>query len=358
MLAVLVFYSGQSWAASWQQAGSARVSTEYDTNPAMIPAYRADGIWRSLFEPSYNLKRMSVANELNAGLALQVARSSNQTLSQNRENPSVFLDWRQRSDTGELGLTAKYDEVATRVTETDNVGASFSDSSRASRATSASWRKSLSERSTLSADGAYSDVSYKGGAFVDYVTRSGGMMFIYVLSEHSAPFLRMSYADTEPAGNTPLSRFANAILGWNWKVSDSLEGSLQAGESKISGARLSKQGAAEVKYTGQQTQLALNADRQISPSGLGGFVTVDQVNGSWSYDLSERSKTGIDLGWRKNQSVIDSVNRTAAAWAQYDFTSFWLVRTHYLHRIREGGVVGGASSNMLGIALVYTYSDF
>jgi hypothetical protein len=301
------------------------------------------------------------ANELKAGLALLIARSSNKTLSQNREDPNVFLDWRRQSDAGEFGLSAKYDEVATRIAEIDNTGPGFADSTRASRTMSGSWSKALSERSTLSADGSYEGVSYKGGTYIDYSTRSGDMMFSYAWSERSTPFVKISYADYEPAGGNLLSRFANVInatLGWNWKVSDYLEGTLQAVESKVSDAKMGTQGMASVQYTGQRTGLVLNAGRQVSPSGLGGFVTVDQAKGSWSYALNERSKTGIDLGWQNNHFVTDIINRTTGAWLQHDLNSFWGARTYYLHRIIEQGGVGGASSNILGIALVYTHPDF
>ena len=349
--------SGQIWASAWQQGGSVRVSTEYDTNPAMDPAYRG-GIWRSIVEPSYQLKRTGDANELNAGLALQMARSSNKTLSQDRDNPSVFVGWRRQKERGEFGLSARYDEVQTRISEIDNTGPNSVDNTRATRAISGNWSEALSERSTLALNGAYNDVSYKGGPLVDYVTRFGGLMFSYAWSERSAPFLRMSYSDTEPAGSNTRSRFANALLGWSWKVEDYLEGSLQAGKSKTSGTGLAKQAAAEVKYKGQRAGLALNADRHVSPSGAGGFVTVDQVKGSWSYALSERSNTGIDLEWRKNYYLTNIITRTASAWLQQELNPRWGMRTYYQHKISERVELGKATSDILGIALVYTYADF
>lgn len=357
MLAAQMLLSGQVWAGSWQQGGAVRVATEYDTNPAMDPAYRG-GIWRSTVEPSYQLKRTGDANELHAGLALQVARSSNKILSQDRDNPSVFMDWRRQKERGEFGLSARYDEVQTRISEVDNTGPNSADNTRATRTISGNWSESLSARSTFALNGAYNKVSYKGGSLVDYVTRSGSMIFNYAWSERSRPFLKMSYADTESAGNNTLSRFTNALLGWGWKVEDYLEGSLQAGKSKTSGAGMSKQAAAEVRYKGQRAGLALNADRQVSPSGVGGFVTVDQVKGSWSYALSERSNTGIDLEWRKNHFLTNIVNRTAGAWLQHELNSRWGMRTYYLHKISERVGFGTATSDILGIALVYTHTDF
>ena len=91
---------------------------------------------------------------------------------------------------------------------------------------------------------------------------------------------------------------------------------------------------------------------------MGGFVTTDQVNGRWSYDLSEQSRTGISAGWRKNRTITDDVSRTTDVWWQRDLSPFWTVRAHCLHRIREGGGAGGASSNILGLSLAYTRSDF
>lgn len=360
MLAGLILCTGLGWADSWQHAATSRVSTEFDTNPDMSPTHR-DGIWRALFEPSYTLTRTTGADELKAGLALQVARSSNKTLSVDREDPSVFLDWRRGSDAGEFGVSARYDEVATRANETDATGLVFIDSTRASRTLSANWSKALSERSTLSMNGVHTGVSYKGGgAYVDYATLSTGMKFSYDWSESVAPFLSVSNVDQSSAGGGSSSRNTNALFGLSLKVSERLDCTIQAGKSKGSGTSSydGSQGGVSVRYSGQLTQLALNADRQISPSGLGGLVTADQVSGSWSHELSEHSSAGMNMGWRKNRSITDDVNRTTDVWLQRDLNSFWVVRTHYLHRTREGGGTGGAASDLLGLALVYTRSDF
>ena len=359
MLAVLVFFPSTGWADSWRQAGTARILTEYDSNPAMTPEYHK-GIWRSLFEPGYKLRRTGGASELNAGIALQIVRSSNQTLSQNREDPSMLLDWKRQNNSGEIGLSAKYDQVETRIAESDSTGLAFTDSTRTSRVLSARWNDAMSARSTLALDGAYNDVSYQGGAFVDYIARSSSMMVSYALSERNTSFFKMSYADSIPTGNNPPSRFASAIFGWNWKASDYLEGFLQAGKTKISDANFGKQGAAEVKYRGQRTELALNADRQITPSGLGGFATADQAKVAGGYDVSERNKIGIDFIWRKNRSITDTINRTAGIWLQQDIHSFLGVRTNFLHKTSTGnGIgVGAASSNILSLSLIYTHTDF
>lgn len=357
LLAGIILYQGRGWAETWQHAVSSRISTEFDTNPAMSPTYPGS-VWRAMFEPSYTLTGRVGASELKAGLALQIARSSNKTLSQNRDGPSVFLDWLHQSDAGEFGISSRYAEIATRDAGIDATGLVPVDSTRASRSLSGRWSNALSERSTLSADGAYEDVSYKGGAFVDYATGSGGLKLSYAFSELSTTFLSVSGVKYVPAGGGPSSRLATATLGLNWKAGY-MDWTLQAGQSKGGEGNTGLQGAASVQYTGQRAQLVLNADRQISSSGLGGFVKADHMRGSWNYALSEYSNTGIDLNWSNNRSIAtNNIRTTTGVWLQRNLNPLWGVRTYFQHNIIKGGGVDGASSNILGLSLTYTHSDF
>lgn len=357
-LIVLVFYSGQGRADAWQQSVSARISTEYDTNPTMTQT-NTDGVWRTLFEPSYTLTRIFKEDEVKTGFALQTVRSSNNTLSPSRDSPTALLDWLHHMEQGEFEISSKYAEIATRDAGIDASGLVPVASTRTSRTTSGRFSKSLNERSILSADGSYESVSYKGGAYVDYDTRSANMLINYTWSERSTPFLKTSYADYVPTNGGPISRFASAILGLNWQFSDSLAGTLHAGKYKITGiAKLGTLGGAGLQYTGELNQLSLNAVRQVLPTGLGGFVIVDQADGNWSYAWSERSKVGIDLVWRKTYFSPESINRTAGAWLQQELNSFWTVRGYCMRNTLNGGVVDGASSSILGISFVYTNTDF
>ena len=364
---VVVLCSNQSGADTWQQAWSAQVSTEYDSNPAMIRASQIQAsqipasqveVWRAIFEPSYTLHGTNGVNELGAGVALQVARSSNKVLSPNREDARGFLNWQRHSNTGEFGLSGVYDEAATRNTAIDNTGPGFADSTRASRTLSAQWSQALSERTNFGLDGSYEKVSYKGGTFIDFVSRSGGMKLDYAWSEYSVPFFRVSYADYKPGYyGSSLSRLTNVVLGCNWKISDYLQWSLQGGRSKVDSAKASTQGAATIQYSGQRTRVDVNASRQVTTSGLGGFIKVDQAKGSWSYIWSERSKTGIDQEWQKNHYITTITQNTTGTWLQYDTNQFWRTRMYYLHKVNRDAL-GKASSNILGVAVTYTPAGF
>ena len=353
----LMFYTGQSFAATWQQALSARATTEYETNPALSSTNQSR-TRRFLIEPDYTLARADGVDELKAGLALQIVRSSNQAVSLNREDPRAFLNWSHQSNVGEFGISARYEEMATRATEMDSTGLTTVDGTRTTRTTAASWSKALSERSTLSADGAYSSVFYKNGANVDYVTRSGGLKLSHEISEGVVPFINMSYVDQKLAGSVSSSRRVNAILGLNWKTTERLNLTTYAGRSRSNTASSgsTNQYGLAAQYVGQLTGFSIKADRQTSPSGLGGFITSDQISSSLSHDFSERNKAGIDMGWRKNRSITNDINRNMDAWFQHDLSAFWHIRAHCLRRIREAGIVGRASSNLIGITLTYRNS--
>jgi hypothetical protein len=217
-LAAPLLHTEPARANSWQQTLSARISTEYDSNPYLTPAYQGDGVWRLMFDPSYSLTQTLGVNEFRTGASVHSGRSSNKTLSQDRDDPSIFLNWRRQVEQGEVGIAARYDEAATRSTELDSVGLVMTDGTRASRTVSANWKSLLSARSVFDANAAYSNITYKGGSFIDYISRTGGVMYSFDWSEFSTPFIRFAYDDYTPADNSPASHRYSTMLGLNWKA--------------------------------------------------------------------------------------------------------------------------------------------
>ena len=355
---ILVLYSGLDWADTWQQSGLFGITTEYSTNPTLVPANQT-GVWQSILAPGYMLKRLGESYVLNAGVALQVVRSSNKALIQDRNDPSAFVGWNRQTDTAQFGITAKYSKTSTLVSDISITGPRLFDSTSASRMMSGSWSQKLSERSTLSVDGTYEGVSYSSTAYTDYSTRSGNLMFKYDWSEFSSPYLKISYVDYEPANGfvNVSSHSANTALGLNWEATENLKGTMQVGKSKDSSAGMSTQGLVSVQYTGQRTGLVLNASRQDMPTGLGSSITVDQANANWSYALSEINKCGIDLGRQKNHYINETTYSNSGAWLRHEINPYWGMRTYYTHRNSSQIGIGGAYSDTVGIVLTYTDSD-
>jgi len=361
LMAGQLLYSGHSWADTWQQGVSSQVSTEYETNPAMSTANRGS-VWRAVFSPSYALMTRVGENSLNAGLAARIARASNKTLSPDRDSPSAYLNWLRPSEAGNFGLSTKIARMDTRDTGgVDATGNVPVNSTRTSRDLSGSWNKELSERSTLSADAAYESVSYKGsGTYTDYSTRSGGLKYSYIWNEKITSFFGVSGNKYMPTAGGATSSSVNTLLGMNWKT-EYLDWTVQGGKSRVTGGSSNTQGSVTAHYTGQRTQLTLDAGRTVSSSGLGAYTKADHVKGGWSYILSEYSNTGIDLERRKNYSfgLTTAGNTTfSSVWLDHSYSPLWRMRTYFSRRSNQGSGAESTSSNVLGLSFSYNNIDF
>ena len=322
---------------------------------------RSEGIWRGLFDPSYTLTGSVGENVITTGVAVQIARASDKTLSPDRDSPSAFLNWVRTNESGEFGIASRYAETATR--DADGVEANGRvpvTSTSINRSLSANWRHELSERSTLSADAAYEKVSYEGGAFTDYSSRSGGLRFGYTMSEQTTSFIRVSGNKYTPADGGPSSSLADATLGMNWRT-EYWDWILQAGKVRVGGGSSDTQGSVEAHYAGQRAQLTLSAGRAVRPSGLGGFVKADHVRGGWIYALSEYTNMGADLERQKILSTTisgDTTSNTSGVWLDHELAAFWRIRTYVQRRTSQGGGLESAASNVIGLALSYLNPDF
>jgi hypothetical protein len=360
LLVAHMLYTGQGWADSWQQSLSTRVTTEFDSNPAMTPSHQ-EGVWRGIFEPRYTLLGKVDANEINGGLSLQISRSSNKALSPNRDGPAAFFNWLRPSEAGEFGISTGYSQTATRdaggVDATGRVPASSTSTSRTVRG---NWKNELNERSSIAADGAYQGVTYKGGAYTDFNTQSGGLKYSYIASENITQFVRVSGNKYMPQNGGTSSNLTTASVGLDWKV-EYWDWIMQIGKARIEGSNADTQGSVQAHYTGRLTQLTMNAGRTIAPSGLGGFVKSDQMTGSFGYALSEYSNAGIDLSHQKILSAMTTPSSTSSStrvWIDQTLTAFWSLRAYYQHRTALGGAGLGSSSNIVGLSLAYLNSEF
>lgn len=352
--------AGEGRADAWQHAAGVRISSEYETNPAMS-ATQSSNIWRASFDPSYSLTGRLGENQITTGAALQVARASDKTLIPDRDSPSVFFNWLRPNETGEFGIAARYAESTVRdAGGVDAAGRVSASSTTATRSLSGNWRHELDERSILSAEGAYEKVSYDGGAFTDYASRSAGLRFSYAMREQSTVFLRMYGNRYLPTGGGSSISLVEATLGMEWRI-ENWDWILQAGKARVSTGQSDTQGLISAAYTGPRSGLRLSAERAVRPSGLGGFIKADHVRGGWNYATSEYTNIGLDLERQRVVSTTMNGNTygtTSGAWMDYSLTATLRVRTYCQRRSSQGGGVENASSNMLGLALVYLDPDF
>ena len=347
----------QAQASSWQGTLMAQSVVTYDSNPTMS-TLNQEGVSKVSLNPSYALLGQFDDNELlKAGLALDLVRSSNESLSPNRNNPILFVDWTKQLETSELGLSSKYAESSTRSMTNLDATAPI-ETTRASRTLQLKANKSLSELSTISSNLSYESVTFDHSLFTDYSTKAADLSFTHSWGETYSTFAKVAHTEFATVNNNTQNKLDVASLGVNWKMSASLDSSLSAGQSRDDNNETGTQASATLKYQEQNSQLDLKASRQVMPSGISGFVTTEQVNGAWSYALNERNKTGIDAAWQKSYLATSTLLRTQGAWLQTELTPFWNIRMSYQYNMLDRGTGALATSHVVGLTLGYSNTDF
>lgn len=358
-------YSGQIFADIWQSTFSSYASEDYSINPAMLPG-SSTGVWLSTLAPSYTLNKTDGNNELKAIGRLTAVESSNTALSVDRIDPSVALNWLRKYETGSYGITTQYEQIATRTAP--GVTSQFVvDSTQTLRTLSANWSKSFSEKDTLTAMGSYVSSDFNGGGFVNNVTQTANLNYSHNLSETVIPSLSLAYTEmifpaNQPAVNSltpnqPNMSTLSPMLGVEWKISPRLDSNVRVGDS-LSSMGNSAQFSSMVHYAAEQTNLSLNASYLTTPSGYGGFITTESISGGVTHELSEQNSLGVNISWNKNFTIIDNTYGTIDSWVQHKIDTFWTVKSHFTHSLIEGGGLSAASTNVIGVSLNYTGSQF
>mgnify|MGYP001222903680 CR=1 FL=1 len=198
-------------AEDFQQALALSSSIEHDSNLRMSAAKQ--GVTRTILKPTYTLTDMLGVDQFDASLGASVERSSNRRVSGNREDPNLRLGWRRLLETGELGLTARYEEASAQQTQLQETGLVTTDDTRTSWSLGGRWQTALSERATLATNLDYQNVSYDGGTLTNYENSSASLNLGYAWSETIEPFLFAAASHYQPARATVATSDSYSLQG-------------------------------------------------------------------------------------------------------------------------------------------------
>jgi hypothetical protein len=356
----ILMASACATAGEWRQSITLPASLEQDSNP-LLSSTNKKGVTRTVLMPTYNLIGNYGIDEIKAGLGLRVERSSDQMISMNREDPNLLLGWRRTTETGEFGLTAKYDQVSSRAAQLEETGLIVGDSTRNTRSLGGNWRSVLSERTTLTTEAEYKTVTYDSGTLTNFNNTTAGVTWAYAWGDRTEPFLRFSASHYEPEKTTiPVSDNYLVTGGVKVRASEHLDWTLQGGTSTVLTRTTDTtwQGSFMMNYFGERFDAALNVGRSVSASGEGGFVSADQIKVSHGYALADRSRAGWDASWQNNKATIPNSIRLIGLWGSHELSTDWNLRLYYQHKLRRQSGQPDASGNMLGVTLVFSHPDF
>lgn len=345
-------------ASDWQQSVSLPTTLEHDSN-LPLSATKKQGVSRLIIVPAYSLVGNYEIDELKAGLSLRVERSSDQSVSMNREDPGLQLGWRRLTETGDFSLTTKYDQVSSRLAELQETGLATADSSRKTWLLGGNWRSAVTELSTLTADANYKTVRYDAGTQTNFNNISAGISWNYTWSERIEPYLRVSVSHYDPDKITvtaSTSDYYAATAGVKVKASEHLEWTAQGGRNRVVARTTDTgwQGSLAMQYRGDRYDTALTVGRSVTTSGDGGFVASDLVAGNFSYAIDERSGLGLSASWQDNKGNAPNAMQQMGAWASRELSPFWNARIYYQHKLRSEDHQPDAVGDVLGVTLVYS----
>lgn len=360
MAALVTWLPGVTHAASWQAAVALPMTVEHDSNPRLDADNK--GVTRTTLVPDYNLTGTFGRDELQLGIGMHLERSSDQSISLDREDPKLRLGWQHESETGGFGLAAKYDESSTLSSALEETGVVASDGTRKRHVLSGNWREAVSERSALASDVQYSSSAYDNQELTSYDELSASFNWTYAASERVEPFSRFAVSRYMPedAAEAASSTSYSPIAGVRLALSEQLEATLRGGVNRISGGQSSAswQGGFELRYTGERFAASLDAGRSTVASGEGGFAEVNQLRSTWRYAVDETTSAGVDASWQDNQGQTPNTVRQFAAWASRELTPFWVTRLSIAYKQRQQDGRPDASANILGVTLIYSHPDF
>ena len=101
-LVATTFLSSHAIADGLKQEVSVPLRGEYDSNPQMVSG--GGSVYRARVAPQYTLTNVSGANEVALSLGAVIERSSDEALSQDRNDPNASLGWKYLTPTSELPL--------------------------------------------------------------------------------------------------------------------------------------------------------------------------------------------------------------------------------------------------------------
>jgi len=351
------------------QGASVSLNTEYYSNPELDPDDE-ESIWVYSIIPGYRITTAQDKNQFFLNANVNIERSSNESISGDREDPNVRAGWGRDYERGSVGIAATYAKASTRITELTDSGNVSTDGSSIGRAIAATWIHSLTEKLRMSAEARYLRQDFTGDELSDYRLKTLSSEFLYELSEKTSPFIRVGLNQFHPLDDIDVDvrtenvNYQNYLAGANFIISPKLSFSAGAGISHIEEYSDIEEdgnrwiGLSNVTYQGEKYRLDGALERSISPSSEGILRESDSLLLGYSYDLSDRSRWGTDLSFTKNKTGNRSESQQLAAWYTRDLTELWQMRLSVRLRSIDSDDEDSADGNILGISFRYDTPSF
>jgi hypothetical protein len=360
LLILSLCFPASASAVTWQHSVTLPLSLEYETNPRLSEDNR-QSVRRTILQPDYSLTGTQGTEQWFARAKLNIERSSDTSISADREDPLIDLGWVHEYETGQFGLTAHFDKRSTRLSEFEDTGLLVEDNTRRTRSLAVEWRNALSDRYSLAVNADITKVTFDEATadLNEYRNEAISAQLGYSLDEQTESFARLSLSRFDPDTASSETDFRSLAIGITRSLNNRFSISGSAGINDTSGASNESgwQAMLDMEYLTERTRSQFSLSRTRSPSGAGVINEANQVTAGWTYGLSEWADIGVDVNWRENLDA--NPGQTILLRANYNrqISRHWDFRLSAQHRNRDDEIIN-ASSNSLTASLIYKLTDF
>ena len=363
---MVVFMAMQSGCLAADQSLTIPLTLRLESNPS-FSSTDEKSVTLSSLTPSYSIFSNNLINPWRANLSVRMVRSSDQTIIQDRDDPSVNLGWTHNYETGQFVVTGLSSEQSTRVSELTDSGLVSGDNTRKTRSGSVNWLSNLNDRISFTLGGDVTNVNFEGlvtTGLVAFRNEAYNMKLDQAVSEKLNTFALLSSSHFLPkngAANEATTNALNFGLIWNTSEQFNLNASAGLNETKYkNNSRLlekSWQAMFSMQYSTDRTSSQLNLSRSKLPSSSGSLNEANQITAGWTYSLSEKESIILDVNWRQNLSLNKTKTSQFSAKYTRQISLSWDFSLSAEHRLQES-VLGDASSNSIMTGIIYKLPEF
>lgn len=332
-------------------------AVDFDTNIRMSSKDEKE-ILRFTLNPRVKLVASDELNTYSFDTSLFMAKSSDENVSENRNDPTSDLGWARSFERGDFSVLAHYNKASIRTSELTSSGAVFSDESSINKSLNANLNYLLNDRYTIGTGIGYQKQNYTGAGLSNYNTKNLSFKLTHLYSEKVTPFYQYSMSDfkDEDRGRKSISK--NFSAGINYYVNPKLNLMVSAGVNHVNSVGNSWIGSSTAQY-GIDDNSAMTAalSRSVSASGLGGFQKSDSFSLGYTRDLTQKDRLGVNYVWDINRSINDSRFMQLSGWYARDLSADWSLRLTAQQRNLKS-TNQSADGSQIGLSIVYNQLNF
>lgn len=342
------------------------VSVNYDSNIQMANSDEEAISFYNVI-PRLTFTGSDDVNTISFDGSVLFQKSSDEQISETRRDPALNLGWVRNFERGSFSLSTNYNKASTRVSEQRLTGLIFRDGSTINRSYNANLSYLISDKFSLSTGVGYQETRFSGANLDDFNSKNFTTRLNYLYSEKMTPFVEFSISRFENETNTlnnalvnnlnssgsSISR--NVLAGYTYKVSEQLDYSVALGMNRVSSAGSGWIGNASLNYViDEKSSMNGTISRNVTATGLGGFLEIDNLALNYQYDVNQRNHLGANASWSITRDINNSNFKLLGAFYTYDISEDWGLRTYAQYRTLKALNVD-ANAYLIGVSLSYNH---